>query len=155
VSLFKPKGEKSQREMLFEAIRDKPSDQLIPYTSLPGGREVAMGLRDSVARTMEREQQRTVVCVRGEGWKIVRGSAQVDVASNKRRQASRRMGRAAQVIQTVDRRDMSAQEQVRADAELIHITAGYSLLRGMASRKLGVAEVIEWREQQSGGASAS
>lgn len=149
--MFEPKGELSRREVIYRAIRDKQSGELIPYDALPYDREVVIGLREAVAKTFEREQRRTVVCVKGEGWKIVRGLDQVDAAVRKRRKALRTQGRGVQIIEATDRREMSAEERVRTDAELINMTTGYGVLRGLAHKRLTVDDVRDWQEQHGNG----
>jgi hypothetical protein len=143
--MFQPRGERSQREEVYAAMRDMPSDVVIPYAALPLPLGKIRGLREAVARTFERDQQRTVVCVRGEGWMIVRGVRQVDVVVRKRRQATRRLGRALQVAETVDRREMSAEDRVRADRELVATSTGYGVLRGLALKRLTIQDLQEWR----------
>lgn len=147
--MFDRHTEKSKREIVYEAICDCPSDQLIRYEDLPFDVEVIRGLRSKVARTFEKEQQRTVVCVQGEGWKIVRGIAQVQAASRKRRLATRRMGHALHTIATTDRREMNGEERLRADQELITIQTSYGILRGLATKhsRLGLDEIKRWQEE--------
>jgi hypothetical protein len=147
--LFEPQQDGfSRHEVIFRAIKDRPTGTIIPYHELPYDRLITIGLRTSVAKIMEREQQRTVVCVRGEGWRIVAGSEHVDTAVRARRRSTRLMGRAVQLAQTVNRKELSGDDQVRADAELIRTTTAYSMQRGLASRRLGIADVRAWREQR-------
>jgi hypothetical protein len=150
--LFQPKSGLSRREEVYHAIRDKPSDVLIPYDELPFDRETIIGLRDKVAKTFEREQQRTVVCVPNEGWKIVRGAAQVRVASRQRQRATRRLGRALHVIESTDRREMSAEERIAADRELIVTSTAYAMQRGLASKRFGIDDIKEWHRGRENGA---
>lgn len=139
----------SRHEVIYRAIRDTPTGDVIPYHKLPYDRSITVALRTKVAKLMEREQQRTVLCVRDEGWKVVAGSEHVDAAAKTRRRSTRLMGRAVQIAQTVDRRELSGDEQVRADAELIRATTLYSMQRGMASRRIGIAEVTAWRDRSA------
>lgn len=149
MSLFAPQQDGfSRREVVYRAIRDRSTGELIPYSELPYDREVVIRLRTGVAKLMEREQQRTVLCVPDEGWRIVSGADHITVAQRTRRQATRRLGRAVELAQTVDRRDLSAQDQLRADAELINATTGYGVLRGLAQRRLGVGDVRAWRDRK-------
>jgi hypothetical protein len=140
-------GEMSRRQRVYEAIRGKPTDELIPYSSLPFGKEIIGGLREQVAKTMEREEGRTVVVVRGQGWKIIQGTAHASQATLKRQQATRKLGRAVQLIESVDRNDMTAEEQVRADKELIAAITGYGVLRGLANKRPTLEIMKEWEKE--------
>lgn len=152
---FTPLGEMSRRETVYRAISHLPSEELIPYDALTRmtsyDLETIRGLRDSVAKTFEREQKRHVVCLPKQGWKIVRGSAQVEQATRKRRAATRRLGRAVQIIESTDRREMSAEERVRADSELINTTTGYGVLRGLAVKRPSIEDIQTWQEQHANG----
>lgn len=144
---FEPANGLSRREVAYLAIKDYPTDEVIPYGKLPYEKEEMYSLRDLVAKTLEREQSRTVISVAGEGWMIVRGAAQVEVAARTRRRATRRMGRAAQIAETVDRRELSAEQRVRADTELIAARTGYGVLRGLAGKRYSIEQIQAWEEE--------
>lgn len=138
--MFKAKGEFSKRQVVYRAIRDAKTGDLIPYDALPYARE-QLPAREDVSKLFEREQNRHVVCIRDEGWKIVSGSDQVEAAIRTRRGATRKFGRSLQIIETTDRREMSGEDRLRADAELINTRTGYGVLRGLAVTRLGVDDV--------------
>jgi hypothetical protein len=148
--MFEPLGEFSRRHVVYRKYSNWKTGELIPYDDMPYPLEIVRTLRHPVAKLFEREQQRTVVCIRGEGWKIVSGPDQVDVAIFHQRKATKTQGRALQIIETTDRREMSGEDQRRTDDKLINIRMGYGLLRGLASKKLGVEDV----KRLQGGAEA-
>lgn len=142
----------SKREVVYNAIGARETDTVIRYDEMPFERDVLTGMRTSVAKLMEREQSRTLVCVPGEGWKIVAGLAHVNQATRTRKQATRRAGRAVHLAESVDRRELSGDDQRRADAELISARTAYGLLRGLASKvsKIGLDEIKQWHREQQG-----
>lgn len=148
--MFQPaNGGLSRREVVYQAVRSLPTDELIPYAKLPYDQETLGGLREKVSKLFEREQQRHVVCIKGEGWMIVSGSRQVEEAVRRQRHVTRRQGRVLQIAETADRRDMSGEERLRADATLIAAKTSYGMLRGLAIRKPGVEDVKAWQERQA------
>jgi hypothetical protein len=147
--MFEPKGEVSQRQLIYRAINHKATGTVIAYHELPIDREKAVGLRDDVSKLFEREQNRHLVCVHNVGWKIVSGTEHVEAASRRRRQATKKLGRAVQIIESVDRREMSGPERLRADAELINVRTGYGVLRGLAAKKLNLEDVVAWQQEQA------
>lgn len=140
-------GVMSRRQRVFEAIRHRPTDELIPYESMPFGKDIILGLREQVAKTMEREEGRTVVNVRGKGWKIVKGSAQVAQAARKRQQSTRMLGRAKQIIESTDKGEMTAEQQMRADKELIAIVTSYGVARGLANKRTTLEDIQKWEKE--------
>lgn len=148
--MFEPKGEYSYAEIIYRAIRDRPTGVLIPYHELPLGLKVVQGERTKVSKRFETEQNRHVVCVTGQGWKIVSGMAQMDSAVRQRRRGIRNLGRSAQIAGTIDRRELSAEEQLRVDQELVTSQTAYGMLRSLMARpKPGLDEVKAWREKKS------
>lgn len=151
--MFKPKGDVSQRQMVYQAINHKPTGDLLSYDALERAtgleRATLIGLRDLVAKLFEREQNRHVVCVRNEGWKIVSGLEQVEAAARLGRQATKKSGRRLQVVESVDRREMSGPERLRADAELINARTSYGVQRGLAAKKLSLDDVVAWQQEQA------
>lgn len=143
----------SKVELAFRALRDRPTGEVIAYSDLPYEGRVS---QLKVRRLMEREQKRSIVTVRENGvcvgWKLVAGSEHVDVVERDRRRSLRWAGRALHSAETVDRRELSAGEQLRADAQLISATTAYHALRGIASRRLGVEDVRAWRARNGGSA---
>lgn len=147
MGLFEPAdGELPRRQIIYNAIRDKPSEEVIPYAALPYDKEVVVGLRESVSKLFESDQGRCLVCIPAVGWKVVHGTAQVEQATRKRKGATRRLGRAVQIIQSADRRDMTAEEQVRADRELIAASTGYRALRGIALKRPSLEDIKRWQD---------
>lgn len=136
----------SRAQIVYRTIRDRPTGDIIPYDQLPFDRTTIRGLRVPVARLFEREQQRTVVCVPDEGWQIVQGARQAEEAARVRRQSTRRMGRALQIASSVDRRELSGEERLHVDAELVKASTGYHMLRGIASRRLGIDDIRGWED---------
>lgn len=141
--LFEPKQGISQVELTFQALADMPTGAIVPHSELPFPNVAQAHVR----KVMEREQGRSLMTVRGEGWKIIAGAEQVSVAARDRRRSIRAAGRGLHSIQTVDRRELSAEEQLRADQELIRAQTGYARLRSVASQRLGIEQVTEWRRQ--------
>jgi hypothetical protein len=142
----------SKREVVYNAINGRETDTLIRYEEMPFGRDALIGMRTGVAKLMEREQNRTLICVPGEGWKIVTGLDHVNQATRTRKAATRRMGRAAHLAESVDRRDLSGEGQRKADAELISTRTAYGVLRGLASKasKITVEQIQEWQRENGG-----
>ena len=151
--VFEPAGGISKPELAARALADKPTEAVIPYDELPYGGKVS---QVKVRRIMEREQGRSVRTAyevvdgrsRGIGWKIISGAEQAALAARDRRRGLRWTGRALHTIQTVDRREMSAEDRRRTDEELIRTTQSYAAQRGISARKLGMDDIRAWNQRR-------
>lgn len=133
---FQPAGELSYAEQLYQHIRDFPTGRVISHDEdgLPFLLNEKSSAVASVCKRMEREQKRTLVSIKGVGYKLVAGAEHVQAAAHRRRCASKAMRRAHKCVLAVDRREMSAVDQIEHDGELFRLQMLSSVVEATRGR---------------------
>jgi len=142
--MFEPIGNLSRLDTAWRVFRDLPDESLVLFEDMPFDKEIMYAIREQLAKRLEREQQRTLLSVRGEGWRLVRGIAQVALADRRRRLAGRQVRRARHLIETTDRSEMSAFERERTDDLTIRL-ARFDSQAWRSGRAIGMDEIRRWK----------
>jgi hypothetical protein len=138
----------SRLDRAFDAFRDLPTDTTVPWQDMPLAYRDMCSIKRSLQTRMQEEQRRTLKSVRGVGWRIVAGIEHVELAEGDRRRTVRMSGHALKRVSTADRREMTGEQQQRADDTLIRITALRSAALG-SGRRLGLDAVVRYQEHRA------
>jgi hypothetical protein len=140
---FAPVNELSYAEQLYRALRELPTGRIIAHDDqgLPFRLSERPNAVQSACRRMEREQQRTLASIRGVGYKIVAGAEHVEIASRHLRSSQKRARRAQKCATAIDRREMDAVEQMRAD-DIVFRAAAMARAANATSQRLSPEEIL-------------
>lgn len=121
--MFKPKNEKSQWRMIYEAIQPLGAGDIITYDDLDRvlGEEsrFCRGAIYRASKELMKKDHRGLVSKRGEGYMVIKGMDMKDDAQDKTDRAGRLVVRAGFEARAIDVRDLSPEEKKTLDDFLV------------------------------------
>ena len=118
-SMFKPKGDRKEADILFELIGTEIG-RVITYEEMSAalGREIRARRLPiyQVQRRLERECSRTIECVLGKGYRIAEPSHHEELGRKQHRKSRRALGRALAKFVSADRSLLKPDQVQRVEA---------------------------------------
>jgi hypothetical protein len=136
--MFKTKGQSPEWQLLYDHCSTLPVDAVVTYDQLDQvlGRDFRDD-RGPLAKTqtlMLENVNRTLVNVRGVGYRVARATEHMGLAKGQRRRAKRAMTKGIRIIQGTDRQALTAQDRQRLDALELNMLAQQNMLRRTEAR---------------------
>jgi hypothetical protein len=103
-------------QVIYETIEHKPVDEVIPHREL----FATLGLDtptpayymavNRAARELRDRKRRSLRAIRGDGYQVVAGKAQIDQAREHQKRGRKNMAKTVQIAKTVDQSILTSQE---------------------------------------------
>lgn len=115
-----PQGRRAQWRVIYDELRTKGQGEVISYDELSEliDRDVRVQ-RSPVERAMkelENQDHRTLVCVRGVGYRIAAATEHEQIAARHTVRSRRQLGKAADKVRSADRTQLTHEQAARLDA---------------------------------------
>lgn len=118
-AMFKTIGEKSRRLQVIEKVADMQPDQVISYETLESmlsvDRLTAQSVVNSALPGLQREHKKTLVAVRGVGYRVLQANEHLGLATRHQRKGRRAVRRGKLVVVHTDYGQLTEAEKVKAD----------------------------------------
>lgn len=139
-SLFKPKGEKSQAQIILEAIQDIDRGHLLTYqrlTELTGfSKEIILSNIQTVNRRLLRSRKKCLANVRKVGYVLVEPKEHERLANNRKKKATRQISRGVEILKNTDLTALTPDEKARHSFFLNHMSHNLSILRSKGEKSI-------------------
>lgn len=138
-SPFEPVGEKARWEPVYALFKGRSVGDLITYEQLTKATGVDFkinrhGLSKAV-RLLEEREQRTIVCVRNQGYAIAPASAHETLAKARRKRAKTQIKRAVSLATNVKKAELTPEQLKRLEDTEVTLRAHSDML-GRVERRV-------------------
>lgn len=145
--IFEPKGEVSERALLVDLICDMEPGEVVTYEML----DEALGrpFKDNrvpwyaAVETLQRDYKKTMVLVRGEGYRVAKPEQHADIATFRQKKARRQIGKASRVVKNTNWSALSPKEAERLTSVEIALANQQRALRSVSGRVAKVEKKTE------------
>lgn len=150
MSPFSPRGDRSLRIIVAELVAQATPGTLLTYKTLgealgidPDNRRDQIRQAISAARPlMLSDYKRTVVALRGQGYRVALANEFAGIAQGHRQKADRQMTKALAVVTNVNESELSPDELQRHRAVAVIIKNLHSRLNGAEDRLQRLEEAV-------------
>lgn len=137
-AMFEPAGEEARWRSVYTLATGKPVDTVLTYEQLDEatGSDIRAH-RDPVmkaSRVLEREQRRTLVVVRNQGYRIAAANEHEGLARKRNRRAGRQLKTGLSILRGTRRDELSPDAAKRIDALELTYSAHADMLRRLERR---------------------
>jgi hypothetical protein len=152
---YPPRGEVAEWRMLYDEFRKHDPGQVVTYQRLSEvlGRDFRASGRAALKRTireLETADHRTLVCARGEGYRIAAAAEHESLARVHSERSRRQLGRAAAKARSANRAELTADQIRRLDDLELHFSEHAGMLARLSNRdRQRAAELKELRRDTS------
>lgn len=156
--MFKKIGERSQRNMVIDAIGPRDPDTLITYDELTDllGRDktTCQAIVNQAKAGLEKEHQKALVAVRNEGYRIVNAGEHLGLAQGHQKRSVRQLRKARSKVVNVDLGALTPGERTAVTLAATTLAAhlDYARRNDLRVSRLEVAQEVTRSEQDRSGA---
>jgi hypothetical protein len=153
--VFTPKADRAEWRVVYDEARKLEPGQVLTYQRLSQllGRDFTAG-RVPVTRAireLEAADSRTLVCVRGQGYRIAAATEHEHLARQHSARSRRQLDKAAAKARSANRAELSAEQARRLDELEMQFNQHAGMLRRLDARdRQRAAEIKQLRRDTSG-----
>lgn len=148
--MFERKGDKPRWQMVYEGLRNLKVGDIVSYEVLSRWAGVDMvstvGNRQCVydaMKVLQREDKRTIINVRGVGFRIAHASEHIGEGQKHRLKGYRQLVKAHDKVAYVDHNHLTAEESRTAEERALAYSKQAQMLRGLERRQDRSREALE------------
>jgi len=154
--VFTPKGERAEWRVIYDEARKLAPGDVLSYGRLSQvlGRDVRSGRVpvERVIRELQQADSRTLVCVRGQGYRIAAATEHEHLARRHSARSRRQLAKAAAAARSANRAELSPEQARRLDELEMQFSQHAGMLRRLDARdRQREAEIRQLRRDTSGG----
>lgn len=141
MSPFKPKGDRSLRTIVADLTSKASPGDLLTYRTLAFALELPEDDRTQIRQAVSaardvilKDQNRALIAVRGEGYRVAYANEFAGLAQGHRRRADRQMTKALDIVSNVNESELSPEDLKRHRAVAMVIRNLHNRMSGAESR---------------------
>lgn len=152
--IFTPRGDRAEWRVIYDETRKMAPGDVLTYERISGllGRDFRAdrGPLQRVTRELEEADSRTLVCVRGKGYRVAAASEHEQLARQHSVRSRRQLDKAAAKARSANRADLSPEQARRLDELEIQFSQHAGMLRRLDARdRQRQAEIRQLRHDTS------
>jgi hypothetical protein len=136
--MFKPSGERAQWRVIYDELRMMNQGDVISYERLSElitrDARLQRAPTERAMKELEERDQRTLVCVRGVGYRIAAASEHEQIAHRHTVRSRRQLGKAAAKVRSADRSQLTREQGQRLDALEINFQQQAEIIERLEAR---------------------